>query len=512
MMKTKLIIFTVLISLFSSCLKDEGNYTYKDINEIKVTGVASSYSVMRDLDTLVIDPVVTMTDGDLNDASRFQYMWLAVKAYSTKDTLAKTRVLKYNIKLNPDTYEFYLKIVDKQTGVTWSTVSKLVVGTPYTKGILLIGENSQGNAQVQMLSMVSDTLFFPDMLKNSGFPDLKNPLDVFHTGGSESYIKLWVLTGSGAYAIDRLTQKCSAPNVFKNSVFTADPITEELIPVNMCPKIKDKAGALSTSLYRGVICKNGYVFNTMFALNGGDYYTEPVNREASNFSKLITARPEMFFANLSYKGFLWYDSEQDRFMQVGASAAISNTIADLPGAIFPWNNKALGRTLVYGENTINTDGGSTGGNSFAIMKDAAGNAFIYKLYVGTNLEKRACYNVKPIATNFLNADFYAFSSKRTVVFYSKGKDLYAYDYNPGNEKFFKIAGFVTDDISMIKFDTQIEPSTNPLYIATYNSAGVGTLRKYFLGTSPDNITLDQHPQSNWTGLVKIKNMSWRAAK
>jgi hypothetical protein len=512
MMKTKIILFTTLIVVLSSCLKDEGNYIYHDINEIKVTGIASSYSMMIDLDTLEIDPVVTMTDGDIDDASRFEYMWLAVKAYQTKDTLSKTRKLKYNIKLKPDTYEFYLKIVDKQTGVTWSTISKLVVGTPYTKGILLIGENSQGNAQVQMLSMVNDTILFADMLKDSGFPAVKDPIDVLHTGGSDSYVKIWVLTGSSAFSIDRLNQKCSAPNIFKNMVFTAEPITEELIPVNIGPRIKDKAGALSSNLYRAIICKNGYVFNTMFALNGGDYYTEPVNREASNYSKLIKARPEMFYGLTSWKGFLWYDKEGERFMQVGAYTNVSNAITDLPGDIFPWNQMTLGRTLVYGENTLNTDGGSTGGNSFAIMKDNNGKYYIYKFYVGTNLEKRGYYPVKDLAINFASADKYAFSSKRTVLFYTVGKDLYAYDYNQGNEKCYKLDGFGNESISMIKFDTQIETSSNPLYIATYNNSGSGTLKKYFMGSSPDNVTLGVHPQSVWTGLVKITNMSWRAVK
>src|SRR5699024_10573056 len=99
--------------------------------------------------------------------------------------------------------------------------------------------------------------------------------------------------------------------------------------------------------------------------------------------------------------------------------------------IFPWNQPA-GRTLVYAENTRNTDGGSTNGNSFAIMKNADNTCLIYKFYAnGTNPAKRGAYEVKPMATDFEKADHYAFSSNRSVVFYSVGNKLYAYDYNPG---------------------------------------------------------------------------------
>ncbi len=512
-MKTKIIIFAGLICLTCSCLKDKGNYDYVEINEVTFKGIASSYNVMKDLDTLVVDPVITMTDGDPADESRFEYAWLAVKAYQTKDTLSKTRKLVYPVSLKPDTYQFFLKIRDKKTDITWISTSSLTVGTAYTKGIMLIGENKQGFAQAQMLSMVKDTILFPDMLKDNGLPQLTGAVDILHTGaGSDSYIKLWVLTKSGSYYIDRLTQKATTSNIFRSLVFSTDPISDNLIPVEIAPRIKDKAGNNGGNMYRAVICSNGWVFNSMLPLNGGDFYTSPVNRVASDYNTLLKAKPYIFYGLNTWNGFLWYDETNERFLKVTSIDAVSTVMNDSGSDLFPWNQKGTGRTLVYGENTLNTDGGSTAGNSFAVMKDASGQAFIYKFYVSTGIEKRGFYQVKNIATGFADAKFYAFSSKRTVVFYVSGNDLYAYDYNLGNEKCFKIAGFGSDEISMLKFDTQIEPSTNPLYIATYNNSTGGTLKKYSLGVSPDNITLEADPKSNWKGLVKIVKMSWRAAK
>ncbi len=145
------------------------------------------------------------------------------------------------------------------------------------------------------------------------------------------------------------------------------------------------------------------------------------------------------------------------------------------------------------------------------MKDADNTHHIYKFYAnGTNPAKRNYYMVKPIATDFAKADHYAFSSKRTVVFYSVGNKLYAYDYNPGNERSYTISNIGNDVVTMIKFDTQIDHLTNSLYVATYNSASKGTLRRFMVGSDPNTVELLLQGNSTWSGLVKIKDINWRA--
>ena len=70
---------------------------------------------------------------------------------------------------------------------------------------------------------------------------------------------------------------------------------------------------------------------------------------------------------------------------------------------------------------------------------------------------------------------------------------------------------ITLQITMLKCDTQIEPSANPVYVATYNNTNGGTLRKYIQDMNPDKVEVTPVPNSCWTGLTKIKKMSWRAA-
>ena len=94
-----------------------------------------------------------------------------------------------------------------------------------------------------------------------------------------------------------------------------------------------------------------------------------------------------------------------------------------------------------------------------------------------------------------------------MFLYAVGKTLYAYDYNKGYEKLYKME--LDDEITMLKFDIQSNTTYNDLYIATYNSATGGTLQKYVLGTDQNVFGLTPDERNCWTGLVKVKDMDWR---
>ncbi|SEM26249.1 PKD-like family protein [bacterium A37T11] len=509
----KRILLILLPILVASCAKDKGNYTYHDINELAISGVNTGYSVLTNIDTLHIDPVIDMTQTS-NDASRFDYIWIAKKGSTIIDTLGTDKVLSYPVTLAPDNYTLQLRVLDKETTVVWSKNTTLAVGTPYSRGIMLSGENTEGHAEVEMLSMVADTMLIKNILSESGLSTLQNAINVVHTGGNASYMKLWVFTGSGSYYLDRLTMKATEANRLSHLVYTTDPInTEQLDPAVLAPQIIDKSGNVSSTNVRAMLCQDGHIFTTYFLLNGGDFYANPVNRDKDHPETLLKAAPYLLYPLGNMSSMLWYDSQNQRFMNYSSFIlnTASQTLADAPGDIFPWNQAASGRSLVYAENTRNTDGGSTNGNSFAILKDQSNQHFIYKFYAnGSTPAKRDFYAIKPIATDFDKADFYAFSSNRTVVFYSVGAKLYAYDYNPGNEKIYSFPQIGTDEITMLKFDTQIDYQTNSLYIATYNVTNKGTLRRFMVGSNPNVVQLNPAENGEWDGLIKVTNMSWRA--
>lgn len=479
----KRLVYIIVFALgLTACYDDKGSYDYHDICEVNIEGVESVYETVYRESVLEIDPTVTVTEGNIGDTTRFAYEWRANVAYNSTELIGTERILNYRVELAPRDYTLYFRVTDRQTGVVTVATSTLKVGTAYSKGILLIGENIQGEADVQMLSMVKDTVLYKELLKNSGLPVLKNPVDIIHTGaaGNSNYIKLWVLTGSQAYSMDRKTFAGSESDVFGKLLFMDQTFDTEFVPVDIIPRVKDKSGKNGGSSYcRTVVCNNGYIFNASTLLMGGDYYNNPVNCLTSDQNTYYKAFPYLFYTLNSYSGgFLWFDVENRRFLTVKNSIAVSDLLEDQAGDPFPWNQGTTGRTLVYGENTL--DVGSSNGNSFAILKDPAG------------------------------AYFYAFSSRRTVVYYAVGSTLHAYDYNKGNERHYTFD--MGDPITMLYCDTAIEPNANPLYVATYNATTGGKLQKYIQGVNPDKVELEADEKSCWEGLMKIKKMGWRAVE
>lgn len=479
----KRLVYIIVFALgLTACYDDKGSYDYHDICEVNIEGLESVYETVYRESVLEIDPTVTVTEGNIGDTTRFAYEWRANVPYNSTELIGTERILNYRVELAPRDYTLYFRVTDRQTGVVTVATSTLKVGTAYSKGILLIGENAQGEADVQMLSMVKDTVLYKELLKNSGLPVLKNPVDIIHTGaaGNSNYIKLWVLTGSQAYSMDRKTFAGSESDVFGKLLFMDRTFDTEFVPVDIIPRVKDKAGKNGgSSYYRTVVCNNGYIFNASTLLMGGDYYNNPVNCLTSDQNTYYKAFPYLFYTLNSYSGgFLWFDVENRRFLTVKNSIAVSDLLEDQAGDPFPWNQGTTGRTLVYGENTL--DVGSSNGNSFAILKDPAG------------------------------AYFYAFSSRRTVVYYAVGATLHAYDYNKGNERHYTFD--MGDPITMLYCDTAIEPNENPLYVATYNATTGGKLQKYIQGVNPDKVELEADEKSCWEGLMKIKKMSWRAVE
>ena len=495
------IMLAVLSLMLSGCTEDKGNYDYVPVNEVTFENINEEYSVLINSTVLSIDPVLKMSEGVNPDADRFKYEWVCVAPNGEKYQLATTRTINTVVNLPIGTYTLYLKVRDTVTDLLWMTYTSLTVGTIYTRGILLIGEDEGGYADAQMISMGSDTTVIRNILKNCGLPALKGPIAFIHTGRpySSSYdvaVKVWVMTESGSYWLDRESMLGT---------------TDNLRVVDVAPQVININGAMGNNFYRAMVTGNGLLFTTSMGTNK-DNYLDPVNRLNSLSTDFLPAFPFMFYPLRNFYGLVWYDTENNRFLRATNSSTCSYELVDNAGDPFPWNQGTTGRRLVYGENTFNKDGGKSDGNSFALMKDQQGNFFIYKMYAyGSRPEKISAYQINlGKATGFSDATMYAFSSLRTILFYVSGNKLYAYDYDPGNEKIYSFD--LSGEITMLKFDTQIDPDANALYVATYDNDSKGTLTRYTVNRDPNRVTITPDKKNTWSSLTKIKNMSWRAVK
>lgn len=509
-MKRNIILFLMLIfpCVMFSCYDDKGSYDYTEVNEVVIDELGDGYSLIFKKDTLKIEPKLSFSIDSLTP-DRYEYEWKAVPGVASNlssEVIGTERNLKYFMELYPGSYALYLKVRDKQTGLLWMNSTSLTVRTEVGRGFLLVGEDAEGYVNVDMIAMPSDTIVLKNLLSNNGLPQMRGAKGIIYTGSytasGDPYVRLWVISEDRSYYVNTTTFEGDPLNTFERMVYSNFEMPDQLNPVHMIAK--NRAGTMSMN--RMVACDNGNVF--LVSLYSGEYYANPMNRASKSQDVLFKAYPYIFSAPGYVYGAVIYDTDENRFLRFGTFDTYSRELSDGTGDVFPWIQPE-GRVLWYAENTMDTEGGSSNGNSFALMKDTKTNEYhIYKFYAYSNAYKRACYAVNSsLAVGINDAELFAFSSKRSMFLYAVGKTLYAYDYNKGYEKLYKME--LEDEITMLKFDIQSNTTYNDLYIATYNSITGGTLQKYVLGTDQNTFELIPDERCCWTGLVKVKDMDWR---
>jgi len=259
---------------------------------------------------------------------------------------------------------------------------------------------------------------------------------------------------------------------------------------------------------RAVLANNGYLIkNENLLTTVPESYSDAVN-VISN--KVIDIAPYVAYAAAAPgSAFVLFDKTNQQFVS-NVSFSFVATPVTTTASLFPWNQTATGRQLVYMENTMDKTSITTAniGNSFAVMKDPQQAYHLYKFYARTRLQVGYFAINAAMATDFDKADRYAFYSNRSYMFYTVGSKLYAYDFSAGHEKLKLIRDFGADQITMIKFDIQNSATLfNDLYVATYNAAAGGTLRKITVQDDPNDILTTE--TKSWSGLNKIVSIDWR---
>ncbi|MEJ2882477.1 PKD-like family lipoprotein [Pedobacter sp. GR22-6] len=139
-------IYIAVLALFtllsSACIKEGGNEFIPDLPAPQVTGFEKSYSAFTFRDALVISP-------EVERASQYDFAWTIVSnnyivgsgVIPLGDTIARTKDLNYEIKLNPGQYLLALRIKNKQSGVTKIIPSTLNVSTLTMGGWYLLKDD-----------------------------------------------------------------------------------------------------------------------------------------------------------------------------------------------------------------------------------------------------------------------------------------------------------------------------------------------------------------------------------
>jgi hypothetical protein len=494
MLKKIKIQFTLLILLLLgwSCSKDEGNYNYNAINELKVTGIEKTYTAYSG-DNFKITPSLNPTMDDGKDANRYTYQWVAIDptklVADSKTVLATTKDFDGVLKLPPAKYTVYYFIKDSVTGVTWQQPKfELNVVSSIYEGWMVIGD-VDGKARLDMVSII---------------PGIATPRiinDVLDVAGSALKLK------GKAVDVECFNQPVSSPIMYGIYVTASESGTSRIdensfgwaqtqniayetvggaFPTNFGVDFMKSANAGENFLYsKG----NIYFYYRVYSLK----YGLPQNK-VSTETKEFVAAPFIAENKGSFGTPIFYDQVGRRFLRYNTSSNVCSTMPPVVGSstVLDWNN--TNSDLVY-----MTTSSFNSNENFAVLKNISSGKF-YLLRFNTALTQNY-YKEILNAPDFDKATKFAVSPDSGYLFYVVGSKLYEYDNGTQSAKLMLDKG--TEQITYIDFNARSNTFAKKLIVGSY-----GTTGKLELFTVPPvngALVLD----NSYSGLCKIVDVAYR---
>ncbi|MGL5683777.1 MAG: PKD-like family lipoprotein [Marinifilaceae bacterium] len=504
----RLITFAFILGfLHVACHEDIGNYEYKEINTVEISTIGfadTTYIVCSGVDTLRIHPEVTASMDNNHDRYRYEWILMANMYVNqpTVITIDSTPNLCYPVSLLSTEYTLYYRITDKQTTLQYTQQTKVSVRDRLTEGWLLLGEDEHNNVQVDMISLAIDTVILRDVCRNTGLPTLKNPILIhaikgvtnhgIYVGAEESYVlrRKNHETANSEMPIDNenfLNQGYAG--ILKQQFHI--PPTEKLV-INDIMQMG--------MLYRVMIMNGNLHFMSLFDLDLR--FSNEINHYKNSHSLFEigdrVAYPTMGISN----NIILYNKSQKRFVYVNSNNAtycdsLKDTQSDID--IFSWQT---------GLEFVTTINSYYKGYSYTVLKDEhIQQYYLYIYLVGRTNTKIKTYKINNALNLNKNSKIFGISANYPYMLYTTNNIVYAYDYVADVSK--PILEFGNDEITLAYYDIRCEPTKDVFYVATYNDADKGRIRKYHLMEINNTIKVEQLRGTDWKGLCKIKSMDYK---
>lgn len=515
-MKTyRLLGIIFIISVFTSCYKDLGNYDYREINEVSIgdPGFADTTYILKSfVDTLRIFPEIAGSQSSGGD--NYEYKWVAVGDRFRQGgtwVLSEEKDLIYPLNLPEQMYTVYLHVKDKTTGLVTTRYVPVSLKTVFSQGWLLWGVNDREEAQLDMVALIGkDTTVMKDILRESSLPVLKDPTFLF----VPSYMpwgdaNIQIGTADGSYKIDPEKLVPLEDAHLKYSFFdisSAGPCVLE-------------RGSQQSGFRVEIIDGNLYYDNDR--MGGYSKFGNPSNHYKGKYELFNMGTEVGFNMNYSWSvptAIVAYDKDSRRFVSQGKdrnSVGFCDSLIDRTASDpFSW------KTGLDFVTTINSR--KAGVTCYTILKTpGAATPADYYLYgyniassgLSVSFEKKFRMQLtKAIEIN--RAKFFVSSVQNSVIFYVAGNKLYGYNYYTGKMK--EVLNFdntpVKEVITALWYnDDTYADNADEFYLALYDpqkpASSGGRIVGYRVEDNPDDIVIEEIPGSSVGGLCKVVSMS-----
>lgn len=183
MKKTIYYMYMALLSFiamsFASCFNDDGNYTYHDVNEIMISGIAESYEkISYSNEVLEIDPTI---ESKYTDLKYEWYMWNPSEESANEDEdgnmyeaelIGTDKKLSYPVECPIGRYTIELKVYSESTGYFSTATTRFDANSEFTRGFYILKETADGNTDFD-LYVNEDTPVKNNILELTGQEPLK---------------------------------------------------------------------------------------------------------------------------------------------------------------------------------------------------------------------------------------------------------------------------------------------------------------------------------------------------
>ena len=427
-MKKIYLLLCFVACLLASCLEDKGNDLYIELNDVTIGKIRDT--TVEQFTRLKIEPEITTRSGEFK-AEDYTYLWYMYTTYgmsslTSADTLSLEKNLDTEITCIPGDYSLVFKVMDKETGITYTTeyATSVTVINSYSKGMMALS-SEDGEASVTFVNTVG-TVTENAYKKVNGETAGKNPTGIRYVSGmlsqAEEMIVIMTDDEKGGTVVKPLDM--SYVMDFKDMFYIQPEV------------IKPQSFGTAEVTWYEYVNNNGIIYRRENRESGYPKYGVAVKGEYDRIAPF-----DFFDATGSYVAW-FYDQGRERFIYLNCplQGDVMIELQDMSGAFNPNN---VGMQMLWGgafgsNNKLN--------NGRMVMEDDAGERWMLS-FTSSKVDNQVVFT--PLAkiqltyegareahtfTTAQNANFlyYGYDNKIACVSFSTGNLLNVYEMEGGN--------------------------------------------------------------------------------
>ncbi len=512
-----ILIITVLILGCVSCFQDKGNYDYRPVNELVISGIPEDVWIekLTYVDTLRFQPDITSSLYE-KGKEPYTYEWkLMGKSSETTDTtgnlidftIARTKDLNYPLVEKSGDYCGFFWVKDTLTGIQKKQDFYLRLRTAVSDGWMILCDED-GEARLDMISNMTETedLISRNIWKDNDYK-IGKPIRLcfsYRLQGSNRLVR----TEKGTWNMDGETMAVSAAtdmNLMFGIVLPMIPMANQVF----CVARNSRADLM--------VLDDG----SLYGRNPDDYgdvYGNLKNYTAESWGEeLFECSPWIGCPNGSYKleaSVILYDNTNQCFREYLDDYSMWNYPQELQ---LSSGNVSFdiytGMDLLYMECTKDN-------YTFAVCGEELGKQYIYGIEHGEGGKNYPRYYMELRRNESDKILKYAFAPENRYLFYLTDKnEIYQYNLEEPNTPAQRVLTFPGEQITVLKFNKLVgsiayeswqRARESMLVVGSYKNDGTelsesGIMRLYEVPKLMRPLEL----KKQWENLGKIVDIAYR---